>query len=266
MYKLMFSLIVLIIGYFSFFTLFYIINLTNYYYWSFLPAIIILIIFIPFILKHKVTKIEYDNKFVYKNFLSKKYWQEAFSEVKKLKNLVMMAALLSLTLITKLLTLPSGFGDLGISFGYVFLAIGGLLYGPVAGMLMGFLVDNLEFIIFPSAYPYFIGYSISSMLTGLINGLLFYKTKLSFFKIFTNRLLVNFFINAILGTIWMGIVANYHNLDMYFTRFLFIALPKNLVYLIPQSLILFAVFKSLAHVFVRADLMAVEVKENIGLF
>lgn len=266
MFKVSLGLIVFILGYFSAFTIFYLVNIDFYYLWSFLPAFILLLIVIPFIIKYKRHLINYDNKTIFKTFFSLNYWHEAIKEIKKLKNIVIISALLALMLVAKLITLPSGFGDLGISFSYIFLALGALLYGPIAGMLMGFLVDNLEFVLFPSAYPYFIGYALSSLLTGLIYGLLFYKTKLSFFKIFIARFFINILINALLGTLWMGIVASYTNFEMYFTRFIFIALPKNLVYLIPQSIILYVVFKYLSGVFVKTNLMSLEIKQNIRIF
>lgn len=266
MYKFILGLIALIVGYFSCFTVLYLLDIEYYYWYSFISGTVFLGVAMPFIIKAKSYNIDYDNKTIFKTFFSKTYWKESVKELRKLKNLVMIAALLALMLLTKLITLPSGFGDLGISFSYIFLAIGSLLYGPVAGILMGFLVDNLEFLLFPQAYPYFIGYSISSLLTGLIYGLLFYKTKLSFFKVFLSRLLINLLINAILGTVWMGIVASYSSFEMYLTRFIFIALPKNLVYLIPQSIILYMIFKALSDVFVRTNLMSLEVKQNIHIF
>ena len=255
-----------VLGYFLTFTILALLKVNYYYLYSLIGASVLALCFIPFIIKSKKSNINYDNSNIYKSFFHLSYWQQALKELKKIKNLVMISALIGLVLLTKLITLPSGFADLGISFGYIFLGIGSLLYGPIAGMLMGFLVDNLEFILFPSAYPYFIGYSISSLLSCLIYGLMFYKTKLSFFKVFVSRVFINIFINAILGTIWMGIVANYTSYDMYLTRFIFIALPKNLIYLIPQSIIFFLILKSLSRVFVSLNLMSLEVKENISLF
>lgn len=266
----MFSLFLLsiffLLGYFSTFTVLYLTKISYYYLWSFIGGAGLLLAAIPLIFIWKRKQFAYDNINTYRTCFHKSYWQSALRELKKLKNLVMISALICLMLLAKLVTLPSGFADLGLSFSYIFLGIGSLLYGPVAGMLMGFLVDNFEFLLFPSGYPYFIGYSISSMLSGLIYGLLFYKTKLSFMKIFTARFLINILINACLGTVWMGIVANYSSIDMYFTRFILVGLPKNLVYLIPQSILLFFMLKALARVFVNINLMRIEVKENIGLF
>lgn len=264
--RILISLIFFILGYFLLFTILYLTKINYYYLWSLIGGFSLLIITIPITLKIKINDINYDNSEVFKTCFHKIYWLKSFNELKKIKNLVMISALIALMLLSKLITLPSGFGLLGLSFSYIFLGLGALLYGPIAGLLMGFLSDNLEFVLFPTGFPYFIGYSISSMLAGFICGILFYKTKLSFFKVFISRFLINILINAILGTIWYGIVANYTNFNMYLDHFLIIALPKNLVYLIPQSILLFLIIKALSRVFVSINLMNLEIKENIKLF
>ncbi len=266
MNKFLLEIIALILGYFSFYTIFYLTDISYYYLWSFIPAFLICLLIIPFIIHYHNKEVSYDGNIIFKSFFSKKYWSLASLELKKIKNIVMISILLALSVSSKLITLPSGFGDLGISFSYIFIAIGAMLYGPLAGLLMGFLADNIEFLVYPSAYPYFIGYTISSMLTGLICGLFFYRTKITFFKTFLSRLIINLFINAILGTVWMGIIADYTSFSMYLSRFLLIALPKNLVYLIPQSIVLYAVFKASAKVFVRANMLPLEIKDSISLF
>lgn len=48
----------------------------------------------------------------------------------------------------------------------------GIVLGPVAGLAVGFIADILSYIIKPAG-PYFIGFTLSSALTGFIPGLLF---------------------------------------------------------------------------------------------
>ena len=87
--------------------------------------------------------------------------------------------LFALMLASKLVSLPSGFGNLGLSFAYLFFSTIGLIYGPIAGLLIGFLSDVLGFFLFDtSGFSFFIGYSIQAMITGLIYGIMFFKTKI----------------------------------------------------------------------------------------
>lgn len=65
-----------------------------------------------------------------------------------------------------------GFPTLRLNLTAVPIMLSGIVLGPIPGLAVGFIADILAFIIRPSG-PYFIGFSISSALTGLIPGLLF---------------------------------------------------------------------------------------------
>lgn len=259
------SVFLFLIGYFLLFTILYLLKIDYYYLYSLISGACFLFAGLPFIIRTKHDDI-YDNVTIFKTIFHLNYHKLARNELKKIKNLVMISLIIALMLLAKLIPIPSGFGTLGLSFSYLFFGIGALLYGPYAGIIIGFLVDSLEFLIFPSAYPYFFGYTLSSMLTGFIYGISFYKTRLTFSKVFICRIFVNLLINGILGTIWWGIINSFTTFEQYFIYFISISLVKNLVYLIPQSVLLFILIKALMPVFLRSRMIDEKIASHVTLF
>ncbi len=170
----------------------------------------------------------------------------ARSESKVVRNLCTMSLILSLQIIIGLLPIPSGFGELKIGFSYLFQAINCLLFGPLNGLMIGAAGDIIGHLISPQG-TFFPGYTLNAMIPCFVYGLCFYKSKITFTKVLLARVVVNFFVNAILGTLWSAIMFN-HTFEMAFTNFLYINLPKNIFYLIPQSIVLFLVLKSVVKV------------------
>ena len=56
--------------------------------------------------------------------------------------------LFALMMVCKIFALPSGFSNLGISLTYLFSSIIGLIYGPIAGLTIGFFSDFLGYFLF----------------------------------------------------------------------------------------------------------------------
>ncbi len=209
------------------------INNINPYIISGLLSIIVCVVFC-FVIKN-------DEKIEFKIF-TKNYWITASKENKKVKNLTFMALLLSLQLISKFIPIPSGFGDLGIGIAYLFLATNCMLFGPVAALMIGATGDVIGHFISPSGTFYF-GYTLNAMIAAFMYGICFYKTKITFTKVLISRIVVNLFVNVVLGTLWFSQLFNLTD-EMSKTYMLYISLPKNLFYLIPQSIVLFLVIKS----------------------
>lgn len=178
---------------------------------------------------------------------SKEYWKAASRESKVIKNLCMMSLILSIQIVVAFIPIPSGFGTLGLSLGYLFQSINCLLFGPINALVIGALGDLIGHVLMPQG-TFFFGYTLNAMLACLTYGLCFYKTRITFTKVLLSRIFINFFVNAVLGTLWSAMLFN-HTFEMAYTNFLFINLPKNVVYLIPQSLLLFFVLKSMVKLF-----------------
>ena len=195
----------------------------------------------------------------------KGYWKGSLGFVKDVRKITITAMLFALMLVSKLLVLPSGFANLGLSFGFIFFSLITALFGPIAGLVIGFFSDTIGFFLFDtSGTGFFIGYVIQAMFTGFIYGLFLYKSKISFPRILLMRLVIGIFSNVIIGGISWGIVAGYNMTQTLYYMLLF-SLPKNLIYLIPQSLLLFAVFKLLMPVLSRFGLINKKIADQIKL-
>lgn len=192
------------------------------------------------------------------------YWKFSKNEIKNIRKLCLMSIIFSCQVVAGFISLPSGFGNLGIGLSYLFQAVNCLLFGPVNGLILGAAGDLLGYVISPSAYGFFFPYTINAMLACFMYGLCFYKTRVTFVKVFISRIFINLFVNVFLGSIWWGIVAGL-TYQQSLNYLLFISLPKNLFYLIPQSLLLFFVLKYTVKIFYRNNYIE-EYQTKISLF
>ncbi|MDD6302399.1 MAG: ECF transporter S component [Bacillales bacterium] len=214
-----------------------------------------------------------DNETIFHTPFHKKYWSYAIHSLKDVKSIVTLAMLFSLVLISKLFKLPSGFGDLGLGFSFIFLATIAWIYGPVVGLFIGMFSDVLGYFIGSSALSFNPLYTIQAMLAVFVYGLCFYRTKINFSKVLLSRLIINMILNALYGSFLM--VLMYFNAgkitsDTFLNAFkvyaIMLSLPKNIVYLLPQTITLFIVFKSIGKLLARFNYIEKDIGENITLF
>ncbi len=204
----------------------------------------------------------FDNETVFKHPFHKRYWVQAAKEFKSVKKMVIMALLLGLTLVSKLLVLPSGFGTLGFRFGLIFLSVACMIGGPYFALIIGALSDILGFFLFESGSGAFNPiFTLSAMLTCFIYALCFYRTNISFTKALIARVFVNFICNFIIEGFGQIIVYKYKFSWLYLT-----SLPKQIAYLIPQSIIVFVVLIVVAPIAADINFIDEKIKKGISLF
>ncbi len=222
--------------------------------------------------KKDVKDFAYDNENAYKTPFHLNYWKSALTELKTTKKIVTLGMIFSLLLLSKFISLPSGFANLNIGFGYIFMAIIGYIYGPFIGFIIGALSDMIGYFINQSAYVFNLGYTLQAALAGFIYGILFYKTRMSFSKVLLSRILINFLLNVLMGSYLMMIVyyqGGKITSDQLFASFkiyaLFYSLPKNIICLLPQSILLYAIIKAISPILSRFDYVSKQVSNNIAL-
>lgn len=214
--------------------------------------------------------LKYDNEEIFKTIFHKNYIKKAIKAVSKTKDIVIIGLLFGMMLVCKLIPLPSGFGDLGISFTYLFFAIIALIYGPIYGFGIGIMSDVIGFMIRPSGY-FFIGYTLQAALSGMIYGLCFYRTKINYGKVLLSRILINMLMNVLFGSILYTIVFTEFKLfskeffDFVKSYAILVSLPKNIFYLLPQSLLLYFVIKRVAPILNHFELMDDRIYHHIKL-
>jgi len=92
-----------------------------------------------------------------------------------------------------------------IGFGFIPMAIVAALYGPIwAGAAYG-VADFLGATLFPIG-PYFPGFTLTSILTGLLFGLLLYKKQESVWPAIVAATLNNLVLGLLLNSYWLSIL------------------------------------------------------------
>ena len=166
------------------------------------------------------------------------YWQAASKDAKKLRNLMIAALFIALRIIIASFYIPLG-ENLNVYFGFFVNALGAMIYGPVLALGSGFVCDILEFVLHPSPYGFFFGYTITAMLGSFFYAIFFYRTRISMVKIFCCKLCVNVFVNIGLGALW-----NYMLMGKGYLYYLGRSIIKNIV-MIPIETILLILFLQL---------------------
>lgn len=227
-------------------------------------VIILLLLLIGSFTQYKKEEIE-DNQNIFKSIFHKKYWVSSLEFTKNVRSLCTCSILFTLMMLCKFIVIPSGFGSLGLGLTYLVFATICLIYGPVCGLFIGCCSDTLGYFLTQGGQVFFPGYTLDAMLSGFIYGLCFYKKKITFSNCLLARFFVNILINVGLGCCWWKIVYQL-NWDGYITYLTLTSLPKNILYLLPQSILLFVLFKLLSKPLAAFHLIDEKIAQNITLF
>lgn len=177
----------------------------------------------------------------------KKLWKDSLHELKDVKALAVAAMLLAIAVVL-------GFYSLQLTdflkIGFAFLAdeLTGMMFGPVVGGLMGGIADLVKYLVHPTG-PFFPGFTISGMASGVIYGLVLYHKPLSLKRVIMANGFVTLIVNVCMNTYWLTL--------LYGSAF-FAILPARIIkeaVMLPISVVLFyAVAKVLAKANVFAGL------------
>lgn len=254
-----------------------IVFLTNYfssYIGGGIALLIGIVIFSPIIIIYKIkdTSLDYDNVNIFKSIFHLNFWKHPFENLKDIKKITALAMIFSMLLVSKLIHLPSGFGNLGIGLGYIFLAIIGVIYGPYISVIIGALSDILGYFIGSKSGIFYLGYTLQACLASLTYALCFYKQRITFSKVLFSRLIVNLLLNVLLGSYLQciifvkgGLLTKEYFKNTFISYALLFSLPKNLLYLLPQSIVLYLILKELLPILSRFNLINNELVKDISL-
>lgn len=95
---------------------------------------------------------------------------------------------------------------LKIGFGFVPLAITGMLFGPKWGFIAGAMADFIGASLFPIG-AYFPGFTLSVALRGMNFGLFLHKRKNNWFNLILVVLINNILIGLLLTSFWLHIIS-----------------------------------------------------------
>lgn len=187
---------------------------------------------------------------IYKNPFSLPFWSDAKGEMGKLKKLTFAALMIALCVMLGYVPSVPLWGGAQITWGFLARSVCAWVCGPVLGVAFGFSEDILTFFITGGGgYPFFPGYTLTTMLGVLIYALFFYRQEITIRRIFLAKLLTNIQ-NVLLGALWSSILYG----KAYFVMASGSAL-KNLIMLPFQTLILVVLFSAIAPVLGRMGLV-----------
>ncbi len=120
--------------------------------------------------------------------------------------IVTMGLLLAIEVIlSRFLSIQTPF--LKVSFSFVPLSMAALLFGPLPAAGMGGIADFLGAILFPVG-PYFPGYTLTSLLTGLVYGLFLYKRKVTWWRVLGAVTIIALALHLCLNTLWLYMMSD----------------------------------------------------------
>ncbi len=127
---------------------------------------------------------------------------------------------------------------LHMTFEFLITGITGFLYGPIVAAIGAVLSDTISFVINPKG-PYFFGYTLSAMLSGVTMGLFLYKRQISVIRSAITRTTQVLLLNLALNTFWSSVL---YSVD--FWAVLPARAAKNAILLPVEIILLFVVLRT----------------------
>lgn len=166
-------------------------------------------------------------------------------------NLVLISLFIAMNIIfSKFLAINMDF--LRIGFGFVPTAFCSMLFGPLIGGIAAIISDIIGAFLFPTG-AFFPGFSISSLLTGIVYGIFLYKKPKSVFRLTLTVFIICLIINLGLNTLWISMLYGKAFMVLLVPRILkeFIMIPIQVVvlkaiwqYLIEKNNVIYEKFNS----------------------
>lgn len=134
------------------------------------------------------------------------YWQAARAELRNVRVLAFSGLVCAMAIVLESFPVYILGPSLKIYFSFVVVSLGCAYYGPVVGMIAGGIIDSVGFLLAGYGEPYFPGYLVTAVLSGLIYGVLLYKRRPTLLRIIVVRLIINYGSNVLLGSVWKSML------------------------------------------------------------
>lgn len=195
---------------------------------------------------------------MYPHPFSAAYWRAAAREVKDLRKLTFAALMIAMCVVLSHVPSIPLFGGAKVTWGFLARSVCALVCGPVLGVIFGFSEDILSyFLTGGGGYPFFPGYTLTTMLGVLIYALFLYRAKITVRRVFLAKLLTNIQ-NVVLGSLWSAILYQKAWAVMAVGSFW-----KNLIMLPVQTVLLVLLISALLPILRRMGLIDREIPLKI---
>lgn len=174
----------------------------------------------------------------------KQYWYSSAEKLKNVRYIALMAAFIAMKIIVGNIYIPVA-QNLRVGINFVLVAVEASILGPVAGVVSATITDLLGFIIFPSG-PFFVGYTLTAICGSFIYAILFYKKRITVLRITVAKILNNYLVNVLLGSLWSAILY-----DKAFVVYAATSAIKNTILFPFEIALLVVVFNLLAPILTK---------------
>lgn len=188
--------------------------------------------------------------------MKKEMWKSSFAKLKSTKWLAVMGILLALRVVVSRFSIPVA-ENLNVGLSFILVAFSGMLLGPAAGMIFGAVEDIVEFIVFPSGYGFFAGYTLSAALGVLCYALFLYDQKISIVKIILAKALASYPVSVFLGSFWTWLLLGKSKAYLFY---MYKSLIKNSIMFPIQIIVLVLLFNALIPYLSRHGFMKAQKK------
>ena len=174
------------------------------------------------------------------------YWRDASRELRDLRKLLFAALMIAMCVVLAQVPSVPLFGGAKVTWGFLARSVCAWVCGPVLGLLFAFAEDILSFFLTGGGgYPFFPGYTLTTMLGVLTYALFLYRAPLRIWRIFCAKLLTNVQ-NVVLGALWMAILNSNgrFSLETWYAS-ASLSAAKNLIMLPVQTVLLVVLLRAL---------------------
>lgn len=133
-----------------------------------------------------------------------------------------------------------------IRFGSLPVAMAGMMFGPGVAGIVGALIDIGGFLVKPTG-PFFPGFTISGIVSGIIFGVMLHDKKCTFLRIFATQAIHTLIVGIIMNSFWLNLLY----LKNGYLAAIIARLPKELIMIPVMTVLLYTVLNSLEKVGIR---------------
>lgn len=134
------------------------------------------------------------------------YWRAARAEFRNVRVLAFAGVVCAMAVVLESIPIFLLGPSLKIYFSFLAVSLGCMCYGPLVGMMAGAVIDTVGFLVSSFGEPYFPGFLLTAILSGLLYGLLLYRRKPTVPRILLTRLILNYGSNVLLGSVWKAML------------------------------------------------------------
>lgn len=122
----------------------------------------------------------------------------------RVHTIALMAVLIAMEIIlSRLLSIRTPIVVIG--FGFVAVAVAGMMMGPFRAGVVAALADMIGVMLFPTG-AYFPGFTVTAFMTGLIYGLVLHDPRPKFWRVIVAVLVINLVCSLALDTCWLYMI------------------------------------------------------------